>query len=174
MNDESPKAYEKVVDRLLASPRYAERMAIRWLEAARYADTNGYQTDGPRTMWPWRDWVIDAFNRDMPFDQFTIEQIAGDLLPNATLSQKIATAFNRNHRTSAEGGIVDEEFRVEYVADRAETTGTVWLGPDGRLRALPRPQVRPDHAEGLLLAVRVLQQRVRSAASCGTSAMKSP
>src|SRR5215471_5744774 len=120
--------YEKVVDRLLASPRYGERMAIRWLEAARYADTNGYQTDGPRDMWRWRDWVIDAFNRNMPFDQFTIEQIAGDLLPNATLSQKIATGFHRNHRTSAEGGIVDEEFRVEYVADRAETTSTVWLG----------------------------------------------
>jgi hypothetical protein len=128
VRDESADAYEKAVDRLLASPRYAERMAIRWMEAARYADTNGYQTDGPRTMWPWRDWVIDAFRRDMPFDQFTIEQIAGDLLPNATLSQKIATAFNRNHRTSAEGGIVDEEFRVEYVADRAETTSTVWLG----------------------------------------------
>ncbi len=128
VRDDSPNAYEKVIDRLLASPRYGERMAIRWLEAARYADTNGYQTDGPRTMWPWRDWVIDAFQRDMPFDQFTIEQIAGDLLPNATLSQKVATAFNRNHRTSAEGGIVDEEFRVEYVADRAETTSTVWLG----------------------------------------------
>ena len=128
VRDESPNAYEKAVDRLLASPRYGERMAIRWLEAARYADTNGYQTDGPRTMWPWRDWVINAFQGDMPFDQFTIEQIAGDLLPNATLSQKIATAFNRNHRTSAEGGIVDEEFRVEYVADRAETTSTVWLG----------------------------------------------
>jgi hypothetical protein len=128
VRDESPNAYETVVDRLLASPRYAERMTIRWMEAARYADTNGYQTDGPRTMWPWRDWVIDAFRRDMPFDQFTIEQIAGDLLPNATLSQKIATAFNRNHRTSAEGGIVDEEFRVEYVADRAETTSNVWLG----------------------------------------------
>jgi hypothetical protein len=121
-------SYEKVVDRLLASPRYAERMALRWLEAARYADTNGYQTDGPREMWRWRDWVIDAFHRDMPWDQFTIEQLAGDLLPNATLSQQIATAFNRNHRTSAEGGIVDEEFRVEYVADRTETTSTVWLG----------------------------------------------
>jgi hypothetical protein len=121
-------AYEKVVDRLLASPRYAERMAIRWLEAARYADTNGYQSDGIRSMWRWRDWVIDAFRKNMPFDQFTIEQIAGDLLPNPTLSQKIATAFQRNHRTTAEGGIIDEEFRVEYVADRTETTATVWLG----------------------------------------------
>lgn len=126
--DSSPVAYERVVDRLLGTSQYAERMAIRWLEAARYADTNGYQSDGPRTMWPWRDWVINAFRRDMPFDRFTIEQLAGDLLPNATLSQNIATGFNRNHRTSAEGGIVDEEFRVEYVADRTETTSTVWLG----------------------------------------------
>jgi len=128
INDTSASAYEKVVDRLLASPRYAERMSILWLQAARYADTNGYQSDGPRTMWRWRDWVIDAFHNNMPFDQFTIEQIAGDLLPNATLSQKIATGFHRNHRTSAEGGIIDEEFRVEYVADRVETTATVWLG----------------------------------------------
>lgn len=120
--------YEKAVDRLLASPRYAERMAIRWLEAARYADTNGYQSDGPRDMWRWRDWVIDAFQKDMPFDRFTVEQIAGDLLPNATVSQKVASGFHRNHRTSAEGGIVDEEFRVDYVADRAATTATVWLG----------------------------------------------
>ncbi|MBI3667021.1 MAG: DUF1553 domain-containing protein [Acidobacteria bacterium] len=128
LNDSSPQAYEKVVDRLLASPSYAERMAVRWLEAARYGDTNGYQTDGERDMWRWRDWVIDALHRNMPFDQFTIEQIAGDLLPNATLSQKIATGFHRNHRTSGEGGIVPEEFRVEYVADRVETTATVWLG----------------------------------------------
>ncbi len=122
------ESYEQAVDRLLASPRYAERMAIRWLEAARYADTNGYQSDGERSMWRWRDWVLDAFQRNMRFDQFTIEQIAGDLLPNATLQQKIATGFHRNHRTNAEGGIVEEEFRVEYVADRVETTSTVWLG----------------------------------------------
>ena len=128
LNDESANAYEKVVDRLLASPRYAERMAFRWMEAARYADTNGYQSDGPRDMWRWRDWVIEAFQKNMPFDQFTIEQLAGDLLPNPTLDQRIATAFHRNHRTSAEGGIVPEEFRVEYVADRAETTANVWLG----------------------------------------------
>ena len=148
-------------------------MAIRWLEAARYADTNGYQTDGPRTMWPWRDWVIDAFQRDMPFDQFTIEQIAGDLLPNATSSQKIATAFHRNHRTSAEGGIVDEEFRVEYVADRAETTANCMARADSRMRPMPRSQVRSDHAEGFLFAVRVLQQRSGARASSGTSATKS-
>jgi hypothetical protein len=126
--DTAPDAYEKVIDRLFASPRYAERMAIRWLEAARYADTNGYQTDGVRSMWRWRDWVLDAFRRNMPFDRFTVEQIAGDLLPSATRDQLIATGFHRNHRTSAEGGIIDEEFRVEYVADRAETTSTVWLG----------------------------------------------
>ena len=121
-------SYERVVDRLLASPAYAERMAIRWLENARYSDTNGYQSDGPREMWRWRDWVIDAFARNTPFDKFTIEQIAGDLLPGATRDQKMATAFHRNHRTSAEGGIVEEEFRSEYVSDRAETTATVWLG----------------------------------------------
>ena len=120
--------YEQVVDRLLASPRYAERMAIRWLEAARYADTNGYQSDGVRDMYRYRDWVIEAFDKNQPFDKFTIEQIAGDMLPNATLSQRIASAFHRNHRTTAEGGIVDEEWRTEYVADRAETTSTVFLG----------------------------------------------
>ena len=120
--------YEKVVDRLLKSPHYGEKMASHWLDAARYADTNGYQSDGVRSMWRWRDWVIGAFNRNMPFDQFTIEQIAGDLLPNATRDQIIATGFNRNHRTTAEGGSVEEEFRVEYVADRVETTSTVWMG----------------------------------------------
>jgi cytochrome c553 len=128
LKDNSPQAYEKQVDRLLASPRYGERMAWRWLEAARYSDTNGYQTDGVRDMYRWRDWVIEAFNRNMPFDQFTVEQLAGDLLPGATLEQRMATAFHRNHRTSAEGGIVPEEFRVEYVADRVETTATVFMG----------------------------------------------
>ncbi|MFN8008943.1 MAG: DUF1553 domain-containing protein [Terriglobia bacterium] len=126
--DKSSKAYERQVDRLLQSPRYGERMAIRWLDAARYADTNGYQSDGPRDMWRWRDWVIEAYNRNLPFDQFTIWQIAGDMLPNATGEQVIATGFNRNHRTSAEGGIIPEEFRTEYVADRVQTTTTVWLG----------------------------------------------
>ena len=126
--DKTPNAYEKVVDRLLASPRYGERMAIRWLEAARYADTNGYQTDAARIMWRWRDWVIDAYNRNLPFDQFTVEQLAGDLLPNATLDQKIATGFNRNHRGNGEGGIIAAEYAVEYVVDRVETTSTVWLG----------------------------------------------
>ncbi len=126
--DKSPNAYEKVVDRLLASPRYGERMAAWWLDAARYADTNGYQTDGERSMWRWRDWVINAFNRNIPYDEFTVEQLAGDMLPNATLSQKIASGFNRNHRGNGEGGIVPEEYAVEYVVDRVDTTSTVWLG----------------------------------------------
>ena len=128
LRDTAPNAYEKLVDRLLASPRYGERMAIRWLDAARYADTNGYQTDGERYMWRWRDWVIEAFNRNMPYDEFTVEQIAGDMLPNATLDQRIASGFNRNHRGNGEGGIVPEEYAVEYVVDRVDTTSTVFLG----------------------------------------------
>ena len=128
VSDSAPGAYGRLLDRLLASPRYGEHMAGMWLDAARYADTNGYQTDGTRFMWRWRDWVIDAFNRNRPFDEFTIEQLAGDMLPDATREQVIASGFNRNHRTTAEGGSVNEEFRVEYVADRAETTATVWLG----------------------------------------------
>jgi len=128
VNDSAPNAYEKVVDRLLASPRYGERMAVPWLNAARYADTNGYQTDGERTMWRWRDWVINAFNSNMPFDRFTVEQIAGDMLPNARTDQILATGFNRNHRGNGEGGIIPEEYAVEYVVDRVDTTSTVWLG----------------------------------------------
>ena len=127
-NDASDNAYEKAVDRLLASPRFGERMAYRWLDAARYADTNGYQVDGNREAWRWRDWVIEAFNANKPFDEFTVEQLAGDLLPNATLDQKIATAFNRNHRMNAEGGLVPEEYRNEYVVDRIDTTSTVFMG----------------------------------------------
>jgi hypothetical protein len=128
VRDSSPNAYEKVVTRLLASPRYGERMAARWLDAARYADTNGYQTDAERSMWRWRDWVIDAFNRNLPYDRFTVEQLAGDLLPGATREQIIATGFNRNHRANGEGGIIPEEYAVEYVVDRVDTTSTVWLG----------------------------------------------
>ena len=126
--NKSPKAFEKVVDRLLASPRYGEHMARYWLDAARYADTNGYQYDTHRDMWPWRDWVINAYNRNLPFDQFTIEQLAGDLLPNATLQQRVATGFNRNHPITIEGGIIDEEYRTEYVIDRVTTSAQVWLG----------------------------------------------
>jgi hypothetical protein len=128
LRDRSANAYEKVVDRLLGSPHYGERMAMRWLDAARYADTNGYQTDAERQMWRWRDWVIDAFNGNLPYDRFTIEQIAGDLLPGATRDQVIATGFNRNHRANGEGGIIPEEYAVEYVVDRVDTTSTVWMG----------------------------------------------
>ena len=126
--DKSPQAYEKAVDRLLQSPRYGERMAARWLDAARYADTNGYQYDGPRDMWRWRDWVIDAFNSNKRYDRFVIEQLAGDLLPNATPDQIIATGFNRNHRINTEDGIVPEEYFAEQIVDRVETTSTVFLG----------------------------------------------
>lgn len=122
------KPYETVVDELLASRHFGEHLAVAWLDAARYADTNGYFGDKPRQMWPWRDWVIDAFNASKPFDQFSIEQIAGDLLPNATLPQKVATGFNRNHMANNESGSIDEEFRVEYVVDRVDATMTTWLG----------------------------------------------
>lgn len=127
-SDRSPDAYLRQVDRLLNSPAYGERMALDWMDAARFADSGGYQGDIFRTMWPWRDWLIEAFNRNLPFDQFTIQQIAGDLLPGATRDQRIATGFHRNHRINDEDGIIPEEFRVEYVADRAETTATVWMG----------------------------------------------
>ncbi len=128
VSDQSPEAYERVVDRLLESPAYGERMAMEWLDLARYADTHGYQDDGPNEMWPWREWVISAFNRNMPFDQFTTWQLAGDLLPDATREQKLATGFNRVHQQSQEGGIIGEEYRVEYVADRVYTTATTFLG----------------------------------------------
>ena len=128
LRDTTPQAYEKLVDRLLASPRFGERMAARWLDAARYADTNGYQYDGERVMWRWRDYVIDSFNRNKPFDRFVLEQLAGDMLPNATFEQRLATGFNRNHRGNTEDGIVPEEYAVEYVVDRVETTGAVFLG----------------------------------------------
>ncbi|MBL8829334.1 MAG: PSD1 domain-containing protein [Planctomycetaceae bacterium] len=117
-----------LVDSLLASPRYGERWAWDWLDAARYADSNGYQGDPERTMWPWRDWVVSAINRNQSYDRFTIEQLAGDLLPNASLDQKIATGFNRNHMFNGEGGRIAEETRVENVMDRLETTATVWMG----------------------------------------------
>lgn len=128
IEDNSPDAYEKAVDRLLASEAYGERMATEWLDVARYADTHGYQDDGPNEMWPWRDWVINAFNQNMPFDQFTTWQLAGDLLEDATREQKIATGFNRIHMQSQEGGIVEEEYRVEYVAERVYGTATAFMG----------------------------------------------
>jgi len=128
INNKSPDAFGRVIDRLLDSKYYGEHMTRYWLDAARYADTNGYQYDLEREQWVWRDWVIHAFNSNMPFDQFTVEQLAGDLLPNATNQQKLATAFNRNHPITIEGGVIDEEYRTEYVVDRVVTTSTTWMG----------------------------------------------
>jgi hypothetical protein len=121
-------AYRNAVDRLLASPRYGERMAMDWMDVARYADTHGFNNDSERSMWRWRDWVIQSFNANQPYDRFITEQLAGDLLPNPTLDQRIATGFGRNHVINSEGGIIDEEYRVEYVADRVRTLGMAWMG----------------------------------------------
>lgn len=126
--DKTPNAYDKVVDRLLASPHYGEKMAMGWLDLARYADSNGYEKDLRRTAWKYRDWVIDAFNANMPYDKFTIDQIAGDLLPNSTLSDKVATGFNRNTMFNQEGGVDQAEAHFGVVLDRVDTTATVWLG----------------------------------------------
>jgi hypothetical protein len=117
-----------MVDYFLAQPAFGEHMAVGWMDAARYADTNGYQVDRDRELWPWRDWVVRAFNTNMPFDQFTVEQLAGDLLPNPSLDQRTATGFHRNHMLNEEGGVIAEEFLAEYTADRVETTAAVWLG----------------------------------------------
>ena len=128
VEDSRTDAYSRLVDRVLASPHYGERMALMWMDLARYGDSSVYHADGPREMWGWRDWVIDAFNRNMRYDRFTVEQLAGDLLPDAGLSQRIATGFNRNHATTDEGGVIAEEFRVDYVVDRVKTVSNVWLG----------------------------------------------
>ncbi len=128
VSDRSPTAYERIIEQYIESPAYGEHMARHWLDLARYADSNGYQYDTQREQWVWRDWVIDAYNKNIPFDQFTIEQLAGDLLPNATPEQRLATGFNRNHGITIEGGIIDEEYRTEYVMDRLVTTSGVWMG----------------------------------------------
>ncbi len=128
INDTAENAFEKVVDKLLASKAYGERMTSSWLDVARYADTHGYQDDLERVMWPWRDWVINAYNKNLPYDKFIKWQIAGDLLPNATMEQIVATGFNRNHKITQEGGVIDEEYRVEYVMDRTNTTSTALMG----------------------------------------------
>ena len=127
LNDASPDAYEKLVDELLKSRHYGEKMAIHWLDLARYADSHGYQDDGYRTMWPWRDWVIHAFNQNYPYSKFLTWQLAGDLLPNPTREQILATGFNRNHKITQEGGVIDEEYRIEYVTDRTNTFGKAFL-----------------------------------------------
>ncbi len=126
--DPVPDIWERVTDRYLASPRFGERLAMIWLDAARFADTNGYNNDEDRLMWRWRDWVIEALNHDLPYDQFLVEQLAGDMLVNPTLEQRLATGFNRNHVLTTEGGIIDEEYRIEYVADRVQTTASVFMG----------------------------------------------
>ena len=126
MDDES--YYEKMVDQLLESPAFGERMAAHWLDVARFADSEGYLDDFHHTFWPYRDWVIEAFNENLSYDQFILWQVAGDLMPNATNEQRLATAFNRNHKQNSEGGIIPEEFRVEYVADRTNTVGSAFLG----------------------------------------------
>ena len=127
-NDASPKAFEKMIDHYLGSKDYAEHLAAEWMDIARYADTHGYQDDFERIMWPWRDWVIHAFDKNMPYDRFVTYQLAGDLLPNATKEQILATGFNRNHKITYEGGVIPEEYRVEYVEDRTITFGTAFLG----------------------------------------------
>lgn len=128
LSDKDSNRWDKAIDRLLASPHHGERMAMWWLDASRYSDTDGYQSDETRTNWPWRDWVVQAFNSNMPFDRFTREQFAGDLLPNSTPDQKLATCFHRNHMTNGEGGRDPEESRIDYVIDRINTIGTVWMG----------------------------------------------
>ena len=128
VKDRSPKAFEMVVDRLLASPHFGERLALPWLDLARYGDTSGYHNDSLRDMWLWREWVIKAFNANMPFSEFTVAQLAGDLLPQATVQQQVASGFHRNHMTSDEGGLIDSEYRNLYVVDRVATTGVTWLG----------------------------------------------
>ena len=147
VRDTEPGAYERAVDRFLDDPAFGERWARIWLDLARYADSRRLRLrPAAPTIWRYRDWVIDAFNRNMPYDQFTIEQIAGDLLPEPTLEQKIATAFHRNTMTNTEGGTDDEEFRVAAIKDRVDTTMQVWMGLTMGLRQVPQPQVRPDHA----------------------------
>ncbi|MEZ4852622.1 MAG: PSD1 and planctomycete cytochrome C domain-containing protein, partial [Bacteroidia bacterium] len=128
LQDNSENAYEKVVDELLASKHYGEKMAVHWLDVARYADSHGYQDDGLRTMWPWRDWVIHAFNENYPYDKFITWQLAGDLMPEPTKEMMLATGFNRNHKITQEGGVIDEEYRIEYVTDRTNTFGKALLG----------------------------------------------
>ena len=127
LNDNSEQAYEKVVDELFKQPSYGEKMATYWMDVARYADSHGYQDDGLRTMWPWRDWVIHAFNENYPYDKFITWQLAGDLLPDPTKEQLLATGFNRNHKITQEGGVIDEEYRIEYVTDRTNTFGKAFL-----------------------------------------------
>ena len=146
VKDRSPKAFEKVVDRLLASPHFGERLALPWLDLARYGDTSGYHNDSLRDMWLWREWVIKSFNANMPFSEFTVAQLAGDLLPQATVQQQVASGFHRNHMTSDEGGLIDSEYRNLYVVDRVATTGVTWLGLTVGCASMPSSTTCPRTA----------------------------
>ena len=157
VNDASENAYESLVDELLDSPAYGEHQARYWLDAARYADTHGLHLDNYREIWPYRDWVTNAFNENKPFDEFTIEQIAGDLLPNSNLEQTLATGFSRCNPTTSEGGAIDEEYRAVYAKDRVETTSTVFLGLTMGCAFLPRPQIRLVIHDRFLSVFGVLQ-----------------
>jgi hypothetical protein len=156
--DRSPGAYERVVDRLLASPRYGEHFARTWLDAVRYADTHGLHLDNVRTIWPYRDWVVRAFNRNQRFDDFTIDQLAGDLRPQPTLEQLIGSGYNRNHLTTSEGGAIEAEAEARNTGDRTDTTAAIWMGSDRQLRVLPRPQVRSDFDPRVPFARRLFQR----------------
>ncbi len=157
--DTSNDAYERLVDRLLDSPRYGQRMALAWMDAARYGDTSVYHADGPRDMWAWRDAIVDAYNNNLPFDQFSICQIAGDLLPDATLEQQVLAGFNRNNGTTDEGGAIAEEYRVEYAVDRVKTTSTVWLGLTMECAQCHDHKYDPISQAGLLSVLRILQHQ---------------
>ena len=161
VGDTSPDAYLSLIDRMLKSPHFGEHWAGYWLDLARYADTNGYESDEPRTMWAYRDWVIEAFNRNLPFDRFTTEQLAGDLLPNPTVGQIVATGFHRNTMLNNEAGAKNDEFYDAAVKDRVDTTATVWLGSTVGCAPVPRPQVRSVQAERVLQPLRDFQQHGR-------------
>ena len=156
--DDSPDSRERVVDRLLASPRFGQHMAVGWLDAARYADSYGFQSDLLASTWPWRDWLVRAFNENLPYDQFITWQLAGDLLPDATTDQILATAYNRLHRMTNEGGSLEPEWRHENIVDRVNTVGTSIFGMTLECAAVPRPQIRSPVPTGLLQPVRVFQQ----------------
>ena len=151
----------RFVDHLLESPHYGERWGRHWLDLARYADSNGYNADGERKIWMYREWLIRALNRDLPFDQFVIEQIAGDMLPNASEDQIVATGFHRNTLLNLEGGVDFEQYRVEAVVDRVDTTGVVFLGLTLGLRPLSRSQVRRGVPAGVLQLLFFLRQHRR-------------
>ena len=174
VNDTAPDAYERLVDKLLASPHWGEHRGRYWLDAARYADTHGIHFDNYREMWSYRDWVIKKFNENMPFDQFTIENLAGDLLPNATLDQRVGSGFNRCNITTNEGGAIDEEY-AGALHPRSHGDDVAGVdGPHGRLRRVPRPQVRSALAARVLRDGGVLQQHDAERRWTATSKTRRP